>query len=1253
MNSISVSKHSKVIMSNDRRYRSSRTLHDRHHLCRQSSLKLMVTCLLVTAMCISCSDGALISYKYHQTAEPAIFASFSTSNASVNFTHVTVDPSTGRLYAGAVNWLYQFSADLTLEQQVRTGPVDDSPLCSPSDCSGVEPSLVRPTNNINKVLVIDPDSRMLLVCGSVHQGSCRRHRLDDIRVSEPLIGMPVAANDENSSTVAFVGPARYFGNTPSKALYVAASNSRLGPYRDMVPAISSRYLESGSRLFNIIEKSFTDTARVDISFHLRDYYLVKYIYGFHSNEFIYFATVQRKSHLQALEEWGYVTRLARVCASDAGFHSYTEITISCSSRGVDYNLLQDAIVTKAGANLAYDLRIERGSDVLIGVFSASKDHTNSRYSLSSAICIFPLVDIEQKFAENIHMCYNGSVSSRNMDYIAGGVNECPEAGKSGNVVNFCNEAVKLNGTMPLHSQTLLIYPNTTLTAITAAVAGKHTVAFLGTSDGRLKKVLISNGHEADEFEEVLVDQGHPILGDLHLDHGQKFVYVSSPYKLAKIKVERCQEHGNCWQCLAARNPYCGWCSLESRCTLKADCDDNGRGLATLSVPDRAPSGRWLSIDTAQCIDFEEVRPEQLPIGVRTATVELIIAQLPALPYGASYLCVFGENGTPIAARQTRHGLSCAVPPVNERPRIPPGEDHVSVHLAVKSTVTESSFIRRRPFVFYECSLQNTCRSCVTSNWGCNWCAHENKCTNEAATCSRKVIAGEHTKAVPGTTGHSPLKGVDFCPSFRLTREILIPNGARREISIQVRNLVPSVEGFECVVEIEGARERVPARVIDGEIICAENSYTYQAEEKELVAKLEVLWNTDTFIDRTNVTLYKCHLLGAFNDDTDCSMCQAADRRYQCVWCGSSCSFIDACVEPPAPSCPSPRPNPKPLPSFRLNREILIPNGARREIAIQVENVIPAPVGYECIVEIEGTSHRVPARVINGEVICTENSYSYKAEEKEMVAELEVIWNSDTFIDRTNVTLYKCHLVGHYNGKDDCSLCQNADRHFQCVWCDSSCSYIDACSEPPAPSCPAPRIDLIYPMSPLLIGLLVAAGSFFILLSVLILLAVFRHRRSQAEREYKIIQLQMGTLNKDAMTRPVIDMSLKNASIVRPHLPPRNGGTNPLSTLKRNMPLSLQPPGYSDPDTDSMNPYAASSPLENHYQSVDDRLQTYISRQALIQDSHYAAIDDQTTTGPLAYPRMLHVSKQPLFNIAGDSERTHSTLYPRNLYEASI
>ncbi|XP_077539728.1 plexin-B-like [Haemaphysalis longicornis] len=235
---------------------------------------------------------------------PSVLASYTTFNETVNFTHFVVDTSTGRIYVGATNWLYQFNSSLELEASVQTGPVDDSVLCSPSDCTGIE---AEPTDNINKVLVIDYKARKLIACGSVHQGACRRHQLDDITQQEALVPIPVAANDRNSSTHAFVGPSHYHGRSASRVLYVATTNSRQGPYRDMVPSICSRSLEgrSDQPLFAIIEQSFSATARVDIANHIKDYYLVHYVYGFHTEHFAYFATVQRKSHLSCHTDTEY------------------------------------------------------------------------------------------------------------------------------------------------------------------------------------------------------------------------------------------------------------------------------------------------------------------------------------------------------------------------------------------------------------------------------------------------------------------------------------------------------------------------------------------------------------------------------------------------------------------------------------------------------------------------------------------------------------------------------------------------------------------------------------------------------------------------------------------------------------------------------------------------------------------------------------------------------------------------------------
>lgn len=185
-------------------------------------------------------------------------------------------------------------------------------------------------------------------------------------------------------------------------------------------------------------------------------------------------------------------------------------------------------------------------------------------------------------------------------------------------------------------------------------------------------------------------------------------------------MEHCSIYTNCSSCLESRDPFCGWCSLEKKCTIRNACHKD------------ASNQRWLSLGTGhQCIDFEMVLPNKIPINQMTS-VQLVIRILPELPANAKYKCVFG-NSTPIDATVLENGLSCPTPPINNRPIIPAQSDHVLVPLSVRSSETNKDFVSRS-FAFFDCSRHDTCRQCVQSEWNCNWCLYDNRCVHNSTTC---------------------------------------------------------------------------------------------------------------------------------------------------------------------------------------------------------------------------------------------------------------------------------------------------------------------------------------------------------------------------------------------------------------------------------------------------------------------------------------------------------------------------------------
>ncbi|XP_059469642.1 plexin-B isoform X3 [Neocloeon triangulifer] len=811
-------------------------------------------------------------------------------DAPTRFSHMVVHRATGRVFAAGTNRLVQLDGkDLHQDVVVHTGPHEDNVQCHASGCTSTDIE-TKLTDNFNKILVLDYDRGTLIACGSVKQGACQKYLVSNLSREPEFVAKSIAANDEHLSTFAFIGPEKYNPWGASNVLYIGTTFTNNGEYRHDVPAIASRELYN----LSLTEDTFSRKSSLEIDVKYRDHFLIKYVYGFNASDYSYFVIVQKKSHLPGQED-GYVTRLARTCITDANYDSYTEVTLQCQSQdgGLIYNLVQDAKVTRAGADLAASFGLDPDTLVLVAVFGPSKGST-SEPQAKSAMCVFSLSSIETKFNENIHMCFNGSVTDRNLGYISGPVldGRCPAAGTTGNILNFCEVGLKISGKTPIINRAVIQFPDTSLTSVTIATTERHTVAFLGTKDGRLKKVFISDGNSAFEYEEIVLDPGNAILPDTSVDRSGDFLYVLTTAKILKVKVEHCSSFANCSSCLEARDPYCGWCSLEKRCTVRRECQK-----AAHSSP------RWLALGSGQqCIDFEQVLPDHIPINQMTA-VQLTIRTLPELPSGAKYKCVFG-GADPIDASVTANGLTCMSPPVQRRPTIPEEQDHILVPLSVRSSETNKDFVSRN-FAYYDCSRHSTCRECVQSQWACNWCVYENKCTHNTSSCQRTVVSGENNPT------QLAAQGAKFCPRFVDSDDsILLPNNVQKEIRLQVDNLPhPQAghSGFQCIVTIEGAKMMLPARVEQHRfIVCDITPYSYEANTGEYQASLTLVWNRNHFVDTTNITLYKCEILGSHREHPDCSLCVTSNAKYECSWCGNKCSYSNSCLQTPVNECPKPR-----------------------------------------------------------------------------------------------------------------------------------------------------------------------------------------------------------------------------------------------------------------------------------------------------------------------------------------------------------
>lgn len=76
--------------------------------------------------------------------------------------------------------------------------------------------------------------------------------------------------------------------------------------------------------------------------------------------------------------------------------------------------------------------------------------------------------------------------------------------------------------------------------------------------------MVESSSSALQYGDEVIDEGSSTNPDLYFDAQQIHLYVMTERKVSKVKVQECSVYKTCWDCLNAKDPYCGWCSLENK-----------------------------------------------------------------------------------------------------------------------------------------------------------------------------------------------------------------------------------------------------------------------------------------------------------------------------------------------------------------------------------------------------------------------------------------------------------------------------------------------------------------------------------------------------------------------------------------------------------------------------------------------------------------------------------------------------------------
>ncbi|KAM9375774.1 plexin-B2b isoform 1-T3 [Pholidichthys leucotaenia] len=799
--------------------------------------------------------------------------------------NVVQDLHTGRIYLGAVNAIYQLGPSLRRQARAETGPKEDDRACTPpaSACQDT-----KPMPNSNKLLLVHPSNGSLIVCGSRYRGICALLNLSNVEQQIYYSDNKgertyVASIEDNVNVVGVMSTFTKEENTFDVFLVGKGYGSL-----DSTKLISTRILQDFKDW--VVFESIIEASTVQTTPFVPKY-LHDFRHAFKEDGFVYFLFSRTLDGTDTKN----LTFVSRLCENDPHYYSHTELQLNCGTNN-RFNKVQAAYVASPGKELARIMsesskfgKVNSFSKVLFMVASSDNDDSES------ALCMYPLNSINERLVDIISACYSDSgkisgypavdipYSSKTDEFCMSTVaKDTLEQYKCG--ADFLPSPLASKPRFALKADEVWTSPGL-LTAVAVAVENDHTIAFLGNAKGEVFKVhLTTDPHEYNKAPDENI--GEKVNKNLFFDLSHSHLYITTEKRITKVPVQACLQNKDCQSCVELRDPYCGWCVLEGRCTRRSECrraeEKNG----------------WLWSPRQQCVKIVSFYPASLSCK-KTDTVRINVPSLPTLGHSDRLQCKiesFQSEGFMSDSGQ----VSCALPHPSVIPQTPEDQDFVAV--AIRIFVNETVELATQDFKFYNCAAtvrksENTpCMSCVASPWRCQWNTHDHTCSDS-------------DDSVSGPNIIKPRQGAK-CPQFENPDPVLIPVGYKTQISFEGLNLeeyqdhsftigTDLMKHLEEDVNFEGG----PFYTFSGFNFSydrsPETNVLFYVKDKETGKKMD---------STLNVTLYNCSV-----GREDCSLCKNADPKYRCVWCNKqkACVYEKLCSlqgsgEPHNIECPNPK-----------------------------------------------------------------------------------------------------------------------------------------------------------------------------------------------------------------------------------------------------------------------------------------------------------------------------------------------------------